>query len=389
MAVAENQPLSKVQRRLKVAVLNRNFSPTAGGAERYSTAIVEELAAQHDIHVFAQTIEHNWPCVTYHRISRGFSKPRWLNQLWYAYAVWRATRTGFDIIHSHEAVWFGNVQTMHVKTVQRSLLGGRSGLALALRQIKIILSPRLQTYLGLERARIKPQTLRAVLAASQPLADELLQEYPHVAPMLSVITPGVNIPVQFATKSEARRAISTEENGKIILFVANDYVRKGLPALLQAMQTLPDDIRLLVVGNASQIPQFEAIAKTLGIEYRVQFLGPLKDMHLVYCAADVLAHPTLEDSFGMVVLEAMAHGLPVLVSRAPYCGLSALLQPGQQALVLDDPKDVSNLTAALLRLLEDVSLRQTIATGASDFAKGHTWKQAGAAYSVIYQKLSA
>ena len=380
---------SHVQRRLRVAVLNRNFTPTGGGAEHYSVALVEELAALHDVHVFAQTIEHAWPGVGYHYIARGFSKPRWLNQLWYAYATWRATRTGFDIIHSHEAVWFGNVQTMHVKTVQRSLLGGRQGLALALRWVKIALSPRLQTYLCLERARLKLHTLRAIVAASQPLADELLQEYPHSAPMLSVVTPGVTIPGVIATKSEARCAISTPTSGRIILFVANDFVRKGLPALLQALQTLPDDVRLLVVGNASQTPQFEATAKALGVAQRVQFLGPVQNMHMVYCAADVLAHPTLEDSFGMVVLEAMAHNLPVVVSRSPYCGLSALLQDEQQALILKDPQDVSYLNAALIRLLNDVALRQTLSTQAFNFAQLHTWRQAAAAYNAVYQRLVA
>ncbi len=377
------------QRRLKVAVLNRNFTPTGGGAERYSIAIVEELAAVHDIHVFAQTIEHQWPSVTYHRIARGFSKPRWLNQLWYAYATWRATRTGFDIVHSHEGVWFGNVQTMHVKTVQRSLLGGRQGLPLMLRQLKIGLSPRLQTYLNLERARLKLRTQRAVVAASQPLADELVQEYPQVASMLSVITPGVNIPDTIATKTEARCAISTLATGKIILFVANDYMRKGLQALLNAMQILPDDVRLLVVGNASQIPPFSAQAQTLGIADRVEFLGPLQDLHTAYCAADVLAHPTLEDSFGMVVLEAMAHKLPVIVSQSSFCGLSALLQNEQHALILNDPHNVSSLHAALMRLLDDAALRQKLTTQAFHFAQQHTWKQAGAAYNVIYQRLVA
>ena len=69
--------------RPRIAVLNRIFSPSAGGAERYSISLVERLAATHDIHVFAQTIEHQWPGVTYHPVSRPFARPRWINQLWY------------------------------------------------------------------------------------------------------------------------------------------------------------------------------------------------------------------------------------------------------------------------------------------------------------------
>ena len=374
-----------LQRRLKVAVLNRNFTPTAGGAERYSMALVEELAALHEMHVFAQTIDHSAPGVTYHCIPRFFSKPRWLNQLWYALATWCATRKGFDIIHSHEAVWFGNVQTMHVKTVQRSLLRGRNGWAKALRWLKIATSPRLQTYLHLERARLKFQPKRAVVAASQLLADELVQEYAKVSAMLSVVTPGVNFPTSCATKKEARFALSSALDGRIILFVANDYVRKGLSTLLQAMQHLPIDVRLLVVGNASQIPAFSAEAAALDLSKRVEFLGPLPDMHKAYCAADVLCHPTLEDSFGMVVLEAMAYGVPVVVSGAAHCGLSALLVHEQHALLLENPQDAAVLAEMLKRLLSDYSLRRELTQKALSFAQQHTWKHAASAYGAIYQ----
>ena len=58
------------KRRLRVAVLNIFFSPTGGGAERYSIALVEQLAPRHDIHVFAQRIEHNIPGVTFHVVCR-------------------------------------------------------------------------------------------------------------------------------------------------------------------------------------------------------------------------------------------------------------------------------------------------------------------------------
>ncbi|MBU3740125.1 MAG: glycosyltransferase family 4 protein, partial [Rhodoferax sp.] len=65
-------------RRLRVAVLTRVFAPWGGGAERYAMALVEQLAARHEIHVFAQTVQHQWPGVHYHRIARPFARPRWL-----------------------------------------------------------------------------------------------------------------------------------------------------------------------------------------------------------------------------------------------------------------------------------------------------------------------
>ncbi|MDO8370547.1 MAG: glycosyltransferase, partial [Polaromonas sp.] len=135
----------EAQRRLRIAVLNRVFDPAGGGAERYSIALVEQLAQRHEIHVFAQQIRHHAPGVTYHRVSMPLRKPRWLNQLWYARATWWATRRGFDIVHSHENTWHGQVQTVHVLPVKYNLFHGRTGWPRLLAWVKVWTSPRLLT----------------------------------------------------------------------------------------------------------------------------------------------------------------------------------------------------------------------------------------------------
>ncbi len=378
-------------RRLKIAVLNRVFSHTGGGAERYSMALVEQLSARHEVHVFAQEINHQWPGVHYHRIACWFKKPRWLNQLWYAYATWHATRKGFDIVHSHENVWHGNVHTMHVKTVQRSLLGDSqsklSGTALAMRSLKIALSPRLLTYLYLERARLATRPGVAVVAASAPLQAELVAQYPHLARVISTITPCVTMPTQHLTLQEARAALGVPLQCNYIAFIANDYARKGLSTLLKALVSSPD-VRLIVVGHAGQTPQFKALAHSLGVEQRVYFLGPLSEVSPVYYAANVLAHPTLEDTFAMVVLEAMAHGVPVVVSRAPYCGISALLADGKNAVLLAQPQDAAMLSAALQHVLNDHAVADSLVQEGLAFALLHTWDAAARAYEAVYYRLS-
>lgn len=376
-------------RRLRVAILNRVFSVKGGGAERYSVALVEHMAAAHDIHVFAQQIDHDWPGVVYHRVATPFARPRWVNQLWYAGASWWATRQGFDIVHSHENTWHGNVQTMHVKTVRRSVWGQRTGWRRLIKGLQIALSPRLWTYLLLERARLQAREDRVVVAVSQTLAQEISQQYPSLDSSLAVITPGVEQETQFATKMEARHALSISASGKLILFVANDYRRKGLDTLLHALCDLPSDVGLLVVGNTSQKETYQVVCEALGISARVEFLGALPDLHLAYFAADVLAHPTLEDSYGMVVLEAMAHGLPVVVSCSDYCGIAADLEHGKNALLLQDPRDVQEVRQALRRVLYDESLAQTLARTAAQLVTRNSWDSAAKAYGKIYQRLVA
>lgn len=383
MSVAE----SEGHKRLRIAVLNRHFSPTGGGAERYSIALVEQLAQRHEIHVFAQHIHHQWPGVTYHRIAAGLSKPRWINQLWFATATWWATRRGFDVVHSHENTWHGQVQTVHVLPVKYNLFHGRTGWHLAMRWVKVLTSPRLLAYLGLERARFAPQPHRCIVVTSGSLMRQMASTYPGTASTLALVTPGVGTTAMRTTPAQqlaARQRLGLPEAGRSILFVGNDYRKKGLETLLKALPQLPDDLWLAVVGNASHIPDFQAQAKALGVERRVCFLGALHDVGTAYEAADCLAHPTLEDTFAMVVLEAMAHGLPVVVSSERYCGISGLLTHGVNALMVDQPRDVATLSAALLRVFQEPLLYKTLSDAALAFASAYQWPSIALQQESIY-----
>ena len=377
---------------MKIAVFNRIFSKKAGGAERYSVALVEELAAKHEFHVFAQDINHSWPGVTYHRVSAPFRRSRWLNQLWYATVTWWQTRPAsgqaFDIVHSHENTWHGNVQTVHVLPIKHNLLNGKAGWAKARAWLKVLTSPRLLAYLALERGRFSKQAHRHIIVTSPSLSHIFNTAYPNSGNALSVVTPGVakaSLAVDIeASKRSAKRLLGVPADSFSIAFVGNRYDIKGLPALLLALQALPARVNLLVVGNAEQVAMYQAQADKLGIGQRVRFLGAVNGVELVYQAADCLAHPTLEDTFAMVVLEAMSYGLPVVVSREKYCGISGLLADGLNALILDEPKDVAALARQLQRIVESDELRVKLGSEALKFADGFAWDQIAGEQERVY-----
>ncbi len=376
---------------MKIAVFNRHFARRAGGAESYSVSLVEGLAEQHEVHVFAQTIEHSHPRVTYHKVPGPIHRPRWINQLVFATYTWWKTRRGFDVIHSHENTWHGQVQTVHVRPIRFHLFEGLTGWRVAFRWLKIVTSPRLAFYVWLEAARMKPKANRTVVAVSALLREQTLVAYPHLAKQeVPIILPGVGAPDVSLTKEQARAKLGLPLHQTMILFVGNDYARKGLPALLaalalvQAKQDVASQAHLLVVGNAAQVPKFQLMAAELGMTERVHFVGALADMSLAYRAADMLAHPTLEDSFAMVVLEAMSYGLPVVVSTAEYCGISQFLQNEVDALLLDDPRNAQALGRCITRILTDATLRQALSDQGWRFAAQHQWQQAVDAYAAIY-----
>ncbi len=362
---------------MKIAVFNRIFSKKAGGAERYSVALVEELAAKHEIHVFAQDIDHAWPAVTYHRVSAPLRRFRWLNQLWYATATWWQTRQasgqGFDIVHSHENTWHGNVQTVHVLPIKHNLFHEKTGWQQVKAWLKIMISPRLLAYLALEKGRFSNQSDRHTIVTSPSLRGMFQAAYPKSQNPISIITPGVAKAGLTGDKAAAKRVFGLSEDAFTIAFVGNRYDIKGLPALLLALQALPMHVNLLVVGNVEQAAFYQAQAEKLGIGQRVHFLGAINGVEQVYQAADCLAHPTLEDTFAMVVLEAMSYGLPVVVSREKYCGIAGLLADGLNALILNEPKNATALSQLLQSIVDNAELRGKLSLEALKFADGFAW----------------
>jgi UDP-glucose:(heptosyl)LPS alpha-1,3-glucosyltransferase len=384
-APATEQGAPRERRRLRIAVLNRVFRPTGGGAERYSIALVEQLAARHEIHVFAQQIDHQWPGVSYHQVSTPMTKPRWVNQLWYAVASGWATRHGFDVVHSHENTWHAQVQTVHVLPIKYNLLNGWTGWRRALRWLKIITSPRLLAYLAMERARFSAKNLCSVVVTSPALRSIVAASYPACAAKLTVLTPGVAIPPLEPSKAQARQTLGLPSGARLIGFVGNDYKKKGLDTLLRALMQLAPDVGLVVVGDPSHIPAYEPKAVALGLRERVHFLGHMKDVGLMYRAVDCLAHPTTEDTFAMVVLEAMAHGLPVVVSDERYCGIAGLLTDGLNALVLSAPDQDVELAGQLRSVMENDEVRRHLSEQAVQFAKAYSWRRIAQAQEDIYE----
>lgn len=372
--------------RLRIAVLSRRFDPAGGGAERYSVALVQQLAERHEIHVFAQEFRIEIPGVINHRVPRFLSRPRWLNLgLFSAWTHWR-TRHGFDIVHSHEAVSHGNVQTIHVRTIRAMNFLGVSGWKRLRGWLGVLASPRLAFYFWIERARLKPD--RCLVAVSEALRDDVIAAYPELAGKIDIVPPGVTQAQNKEDREQTRARFGIPLASPLLLFIGNNYEKKGLPALQKALLKHPA-VHLLVIGNPAGIPASHRFSEELGIAERVHFAGVLTDPTPAYRAADLLVHPTLEDTFGMVVAEAMAHGLPVIVSSAPWCGISASLRDDEDALLLPDPRDSEHLAQQIGRLLEDTDLHERLARAGLAVAARFDWPRIACLQETLYLRTIA
>lgn len=182
------------------------------------------------------------------------------------------------------------------------------------------------------------------------------------------------------------RPPDSQRNPHRILFVGRAVSRKGLPVLLEALPAVlkrVPEVRLIVVGSE---PWDVRIPKRLLSSVEVR--GTVDEAELVACmqSSTVLCAPsTGGESFGMVLIEAMAAGLPVVASDIP--GYEAVVGSGLNGLLVP-PADPGVLAAALVRLLRDPDLRGSLAAAGRAYALRYDWSRIAATLEKVYMDLA-
>jgi UDP-glucose:(heptosyl)LPS alpha-1,3-glucosyltransferase len=155
-------------------------------------------------------------------------------------------------------------------------------------------------------------------------------------------------------RTDARQRFGLAEGEVCFLLVAHNFRLKGLRELVEAAARFharrpADPWRILVVGKGGARP-YQRLASRLGCAERLVFAGTLDDILPAYAAADAYVHPTWYDPCSLVVLEALACGLPIITTR--FNGASELVEDGREGLILDSPAEVERLADALERLMD-------------------------------------
>lgn len=224
--------------------------------------------------------------------------------------------------------------------------------------------------------RIYPAPRLRLAAVSQLTASELSRHYGRadVTVIPNAVEGAVFHPAgREQRREDARRQWTYAPEDFVLLLVGNDWKKKGLPLLLEAMARCRDlPLRLLVAGRDDASP-YRSLLKRLGVQDRVRFAEPSSDVMQFYAAADVYVGPSLHDSFVLPSAEAMACGLPVITSAQN--GGAGMITSGVDGFVLDDPRDTAAL-AQLLRLLwEQPELRRRMGERAARTAQHYTWER--------------
>ena len=169
-----------------------------------------------------------------------------------------------------------------------------------------------------------------------------------------------------------------------VFFLGRHEERKGLAVLLQAMETLPSNVRVWVASDGPQTAELQA--RHAGDD-RIEWLGRIGDVEKAQRlrGADVFCAPSLHgESFGVVLLEAMAAATPIVATDLP--GYSRVARPGQEALLVE-PGDPAALATALRRVLTDAACAGQLAEAGACRAEELSMDNLADRYLEIYQRL--
>jgi D-inositol-3-phosphate glycosyltransferase len=342
-------------------------------------------------------------------LKAGPEKPYDKNQVWFHLPQFMDSFKGFcregaksyDLIHSHYWLsgWVG------------TKLRATSGIPLlhmfhTLGYFKNKATRSLGTSEPTVRLRAETQLMKHtdhIVVSSQREKVQIIWTYGTPSEKISVIPCGVDSHLfQPRDPSEAKAHLGLPQK-KFILYVGRIDPVKGIDTLLKAMATVkaqlhhPDAIHLLVIGgdvthavnsHSGELHNLKQLAAQLDIKDYVTFLGAQRQDQLpyFYTAADACVLPSRYESFGMVALEAMSCGTPVIASKVG--GLSSFIQEGKTGFLIPED-DEKALAEKILRLLHYPSLKDELGTYARIRAIDYSWQNIAHRMTSLYRHVLA
>jgi UDP-glucose:(heptosyl)LPS alpha-1,3-glucosyltransferase len=213
--------------------------------------------------------------------------------------------------------------------------------------------------LAWERALCGPDARTRLLFLTERQRAEFQAAYGTPAERLHVLPLNLD-DGPLATRAEGRAALAplgVSDEHVVLLFVGSDFRRKGLDRVLDALPGLGERARLVVIGEDDPAP-FARRARRRGCAARVAFAGARADTSACYARADLLVHPARKETAGIVLLEALRHGVPVVATDV--CGFAEHVAASAGGIVLRSPFDRQLFLAALRRLVDDAGERSRL-----------------------------
>ncbi len=257
-----------------------------------------------------------------------------------------------------------------------------------------VLNPKYWAYREIERRQYAPQRQAHVIAVSH-MVRRHIQEFEHVARSQIHVVPNaidpdrVQVEQPGAVRCAFRNQLGLEPSDLVGLFVGHNYALKGLEPLIRSLGARNVEgarpIHLLVCGGG-RTSFYRRLARRLGVGEFIHFLGFHDDVRECYWSSDFFVLPSYYDPCSLVVLEALACGLPVITSSCN--GASELMTDGRQGYVLTSPDAQGELVSALDHMTDDHQ-RKLMAIEAQKLGREQTFDRHVSALLKVFQEVAA
>lgn len=317
---------------MKIALVILHADPARGGAERYTTDLARALLANgDDATLIAATFKHVPAGVRQHKLSprgltRGGRYESFLDRLGEHLA-----ERDYDVVHAMLPVRHCDVYHPHA---------GLAGAAVPAFSVATWTNPRRRKMAAVERELLSGEKPPVLLTLSGYVETQVRKTYPRLNTHTERLVNAVDL-----DKFTPAPLPPGPEQPQRALCVAQDFHRKGVVDLLDALQRLNHPaLELVVVGKCDQA-YWKKRAEQAGVGKHVTFAGHQSDVRPFYRSSSFFVLPTKHDPCSLVVLEALACGLPVITTRQN--GAADVMTDGRHGIILDRVADTGRFVSAL------------------------------------------
>lgn len=347
----------------KIALAIENFSKHRGGAESYAVSLASTLAENGwETHLFGKNWDGEPRAAVFHRIRIPKLLPAWAKMILFALKHKKMVKSqAFDVILGFGNTIYMNVYQshggVHRFSTGRKLYTEKNIFFRSIKRLLIVFSLKDKVRNWIESAPFRLDPKPKIIAISLMIKKDFTSFYHINEKEIKVIYNGIDttkytIDLKERLRGSIRKQLRITDNDIAFLFISYDLKKKGIVPLIEAAAKLKKlnftNFKIVVVGERPY-PLLLKRVKRLSLEDTVIFTGPTKAPEDYYANCDVLVLPTFYDACSLVVIEALACGLPAITTS--YNGAAGIITNEKDGYIIPHPPCSAELVEAMKALL--------------------------------------
>jgi UDP-glucose:(heptosyl)LPS alpha-1,3-glucosyltransferase len=376
LEVSPNKAIDENYTMRKIAFAMEKFSRYAGGAESYAVSLADTLIKNGwEVHLIGERWDGEPKEAHFHEIHIPKFLPAWIKLLLFAWKHKKLIQQQhYDVVMGFGNTIYMNVYQshggVHQLSTARKVYSEKNPLLRIIKRILILLSIKQWTRAWIEAAPFRLNPKPRIIAIADMIKKDMKSFFHADENEINIIYNGVdteryNNSLRKRLRGPLRAKWGVNENDTVFLFVSYDLKKKGIEPLIEAAAELKktgnDNFKIVVVGGLPY-PSLAKRIEHLGLKDIVIFSGRVKSIDEFYANSDVFVLPTYYDACSLVVIEAMASGLPSITTV--FNGASGIITDGKDGYIISHPPDSFEIANKIRLLFNNKKLQEMSAEAA-------------------------